>query len=642
MANEFENLDPSVAAILQSLLGMVAGANGPLAVVEEPESQGSGGLISPLGSLKSADKTIRDWIVNKLFPQISIERKSTPGLLSGGSPIKFSWEKEQNVSAPPSLPRSGYDIPEMIRQRLTEVTAAPSAPAQRATPAIPKPGEQIGTPQYTADGTVSHKGLISEWPVKKLEDIIPSPAGTEALVTPSTAATIPDFTKLIQPGKPKIDYEKELMDIFDKAVPKWEDLPKARSIEPKTPIDALTRFVRDVGLGFLGKDIFALKEGEIAKEEGKAVQERNYVIQRSSQLANFKLSALSKKMEQEEADRTSAAQWLEYLGNANKEYRKSPSYQAAVAALKNIPVEMAAPLLQSMVNPETGLLEGMYKSPIEELEEQQKAMFKINKQNLIAAGITEGRAAYIAAGGSKEMIDFYAQQYQNAIETKNEKKAQEIEATIKRYQSFAQRDVAQEKALDLIRKDPKLTSFDKIFSNRETAQYYKDSTYAQAMFGEKAKTPPHVAGKEVKVDEKIKEEAKAALGNPVAEKAFSDKYKHTAIGVLFKDEATTMNLPEPYATGAKLAPPNTAKDGDKLKMWIDMSPEVQRSIKTIIVNKYKPVFDIVNQKLIEAKKPLLSDAELYRIATAANSGNNDLVWQTIAEILTERKVPLSK
>lgn len=100
----------------------------------------------------------------------------------------------------------------------------------------------------------------------------------------------------VKPWKPSTNLEKELMNIFDSTIPKWEDLPKTYEMDTSTTLGAATQVARDAALKVLGKDPIGMREEELQAK-------RNYMVQRASQMANIKLSGLNYRMQQEEAAR---------------------------------------------------------------------------------------------------------------------------------------------------------------------------------------------------------------------------------------------------------------------------------------------------------------------------------------------------
>lgn len=626
------DINPDILQIYQQLLNI-----SPEQQEEQPPPETNVQQTGFFQNLKSIDKTVRDWIENNFFPKIEVVKKPQPGLFQGW-PISFGFGTESATPSPPSAVSPPGAI---IR---------PETPIKRAIPQTPAPGKQIGMPQYTAPGlgqVLGNEPAYPSYEAAPAENYTNAPPSTVSATTPSAGAPAPipsteQIAAGITPWKPKTDFTENFKQILDEAIPKEEDLPKAQYKKPTNIIEWLGEFGRLMALQRSGKDPYAVIKAEEQEAEAKTKEARNYIIDRASKTANLKLIALQEQVRREDIERERHAKWLEFLVKSKPELMDNLSFVQAAASNLGVPPSEAAKIIRESYDPTTGELK-LSVPPEERLIQQQKALMNWTKQNLIDVGVPPDRAAYIAAGGSKEIFDFLGQQYQNAITNNDTKKAEKIGAQIRTYQEFTQRDLVQEKALNLIKNDPKLTIYDKMFSNKEDAQYMKSQTYLQALQGEKAKMPPQRTPREIKVDEQIKQEARAALGNPAAEKAFTTKHKGiTPMDFLYKGGVAGIQLPWPYGMAAKMAPPNTAKDGDKLKMWVDINPEIQKSIRTIMINKYKDIFDAVNQTLINAKKPLLTDTEMQRIATAADRGEDALLWQAVQEILIEHKVPLSK
>jgi len=511
------------------------------------------------------------------------------------------------------------------------ISPAPVSKATRQTPSIPESGQQVGGPQYST--------------IPKLEtpEFVPIPEE----VTPPTVvpppAEIPteeDIAAGITPWKPKTDFMESLKQIMDEVIPKWEDLPKPEYKKPGNMLEWLGEAGRLLALKrSAGKEPYDVIRTEEADIEAKATQKRNFIVQRAAQVANLKLLGLQQTIQKEEADRERQAKFLEVAAKSKPELMNSLPFIKAVASNLGVPSEEAAKIIRQGYDPTTGQLK-LYQTPEERMETQQKALWNIAEQGLVDTGMPRDRARFISRGGSKEYLDYMGTQLQSTMSQTppDIARAKAITKNIQAYQAMTNVNTAQAKALALIERDPGLKSFDKIFTDKDTANFFKNDTMRTAL-GLETKTPTPHAPVEVKVAEKIKQEAKAAVGNPIKEKIFSDKYKHSPLEILFTDDATAANLPEPFSTSAKMAPPNVAKTYDTLKAWTD-DPAVRSSIDTVILHKNKPVFDSVNTFLQSKKQPFLTQDERYRIATASNSGNPELVWQTVAEILTQRKVPL--
>jgi hypothetical protein len=524
----------------------------------------------------------------------------------------------------------------------------PTIPLQRPAPKAPT-GEQIGTPQWQSS---PGQGVAPE-DVPPETPEAPTPAETPVATAPASAAEMPDFNKLVQPWKPKTDYEKSIMDIFNSTIPKWEDLPKAKSIEPGTPAEAFTRFVRDVGLSLLHKDIFAMKKAEGVEAEAKASQERNYIIQRAAQLANFKLSALSEKSRREEADRESSAKWLEYIGNSNPEYRKNPSYQAAVASIRGIPADQAASLLQSMVDPKTGKLEGMYEDPGERLVKQQETLNNWSIKKLTDAGFTKERAAFSLATGNMDMGAYLMNRYQNAMTSKDAKTAGQAKQDMQEYQKMMTFDPEEAKAKIFLDNFPLAK---KAFADNTSANQMRDWATTYLFLGKDAAKKLKVPiDKEVKLNEQVAQLAVSSLGNPEKAKAFTEKFgmsPQMAFQIHYgikEGAAPSTDMPEPYYTGTKMFP-NTAKDPGKYMGPDPLGESIKSAARDQIVNKYRPWLNQIMQAEIITdpkerataiknmqKKPLTDD-EIYRFATAANQKNQSLLQEVIHQIYAERGI----
>lgn len=540
--------------------------------------------------------------------------------------------------------------PDYVETALTPPpTPTSKTTPKKVTPKITSTGEQVGTPQYSAPPITTSSPTLPETPAV-------SGAITPAETVPTSAAQMPDFSKLVQPWKPKTDYEKELMDIFDKAVPQWKDLPQGKSVDPTTPTGVLSRFARDVGLSLLHKDIFALKEGEIAKEEAKAAQERNYVIQRSSQLANFKLSALDQKMKKEETDRESSAKWLEYVGNANPEYRKNSSYQAAVASIRGIPSDQAAPLLQSMTDPTTGKLEGMYERPEERMVKQQEALNNWSIDKLVKAGFTKDRAAFSLATGSMDMGAFLMNRYQNAVTAGDKVTAIQARKDISEYQKIMTFDPMEEKATSFL-KNSDIIKKSGLFSDNESFNFMKNWATTYMLLGKDAAKELKMPTENVKLNENVAKLAVSALGNPAGEKAFFDKFGMTAQSAfqihygIKEGQPPSLDMPEPFYTATKMFP-TAAKSPEKFMGMDAIGESVKTAAKDQIVLRYKPLFmeiggEGISQtpqtqsiRKVMQKKPLTDD-EIYRIATVANQGNQTALGEVVRQIYTARGIKLN-
>lgn len=623
MANEFENLDPNIVDILRSI---------GLLPPEEPVDIVNGPISRPLSEIDYTGMQPYGW---------AGRRENPFGDMVNRALQYTSKSLKQSMSRPPE-PQTSAIFP------TEEGLAEPTQPGT----AVLQPRKQVGTPQYTSP---SGRGIMPPSVPTETPETPTPPATEPPATTPASAAAIPDFSKLIQPWKPKTDFEKESIDMFDKIVPKWEDLPKAKSIEPDTPMGVLTRFVRDVGLGFLGKDIFALKEKEIEKEEGRATQERNYTIQRASQLANFKLSALSKRTEREEADRESTAKWLEYVGNANLEYRKNPSYQAAVASIRGIPVEQAAPLLQSMVNPETGLLEGMYEPPESRLIKQQEALNTWNIKKLTDAGFSKDRAAFSLATGNMDMGAFLMNKYQNAVTNKDKAGMKQAQADIKAYREMSTFDPIEEKATFFLKNSDKIKKSG-FFADDASFNFMKTWATSYLLLGkDAAKELKMPTAKDVKINEQVARLAISTLGNSAKEKAFIDKFgisPQTAFQVHYglKEGQPSPDMPEPFNTITRMFP-NTVKNPEKFMGADPLGDSIKTAARDQIVLRYKPLFaEIIGEGINQTpqarairkvmRKKSLTDDEIYKIATAANQGDQNALNSIRIQIYATRGLKL--
>lgn len=561
-----------------------------------------------------------------LADMISVQRRK-PGEL----PFSFEFEKDPNAP-PQAQEKPPGQLPEWLLPVKQEPTPVPP-PVQKPVPKGPvTTGPAVPSMPYPINDQD-----IYEYPTSPMYSSGEPTTPEAPAAAPKAPAEEVDFEKMVSPWQSKINYEQELMDIFNESWPEYSELPQSAYKHPETPKEYLTEFIRLTGWALNGKDPYTLVKGEEAQAEAKAKEERDYVIKRGAQLANMRLSALAGKVKQEETARADQAGWLEWVGTAQPEVKKQPWYQAAVASIRGIPPEQAARVLNDLVDKNTGKLEGMYVSEIDRAINKQEALNNYQFQTLKKMGYSDQRAAFAVATGSHDMEAFLMHQFQTAKTPQEKAGAQKA---IQEYRSV--KDTSQIKALNFILNKEK---YRPLFSSEESFNLYNDWAHATYLLGENAPKP--AVPREVIVKEKIAKEMWAALGNPAKEKKFAEDHGGITAKQVFdlymrpkdaKDKEKAVappGMPEPLASIYEM----TGIKADKLVNITGDDPfgqALKQAARDMYTRKYAGLFAKVNS-LLPSNAPLTVE-EMDKLATAARIS----VEQTIAaehEIYAARGVP---
>lgn len=522
--------------------------------------------------------------------------------------------------------------------------AVPPVPTPTPTPTVKKPvPTQAPLPDIIPEPEIGIWDDYGEIPEgqEKAPVVTEIPSETAPTETPTKPTEEVDFTKMVSPWQSRIDYEKEIEEIFRQAYPDYKDLPQSKYKHPETPMEYLTEFMRLTGWALNKKDPYAIVKSEEAEAEAKAKEEREYVIKKSTQLATMRLNVLSNKMKKEEEARADQAAWLEYIGNAQPELRKQPSYQAAVASIRGIPPEDAGRVLNDLVDKNTGLLEGMYVSEIDKAIQKQEALNNYQFKKLKEMGYSDQRASFAIATGSFDMEQFLMHQYQTA-QTPQAK--EEARKAILEMQSV--KDISQIKALNFIRNRD---TYRKLFADDASFKYYNDWATATALLGKDAPKPP--VPKEVTIKEEIAREMWSALGNPKKELEFSTRHGVSAKEVFNlymrpkdakeadKPLVAPPGMPEPLATIFEM----TGVKADKLMNITGDDPygtSLKQAARDLYTRKYAEVIKRMNAKL--PKDEPLTVEEIDRIATAARVSVDQVIAVEHSIYAARGKTPKSK
>ena len=522
---------------------------------------------------------------------------------------------------------------------------------QWGEPTMPTEGEekptaptgQVGKPQYSA-------------PVPPPTEPIPAPAPTPAPVpqpapptvtAPPTAAPQPqppagpELGKLIKPWKSSVDFEKELMNIFNESIKEYGALPKSKFKEPTTVREFISDFAKYAAVAFSGKDPWEYKIGEYKRAEAEADKERNYAIQRASQLANMRISALTERARREDMERQKGSDYLVTIGNMYPQIRQQPAYQAALASYAGVPIEEAKALLEQHVDPKTGLLKGFYKDPTElEIEKLEKIQ-EFKKRQLKEIGFSDEQAAYTAATGTYDPEKFAMMQLQKAyndlgVAMKTQDPAK-IEAArnnattrleqYKEIQKLSHFDMNQQRALDFMDRFSKnpvgvRQSLKAVMQDDHAVNAVIQYNTALAIGASGVKIPEP---KEAKPKDDFAAMAMRLVqeGNPEKIKAFTDKWEMSPHQVVqlymgwIKESGLPGTLVEPLHTFTKLF-----KTADP-KKFIDLMtmPEMTQMIVNNIRMTYWTTLADIEKKIANTKQPL-TNAEIYQLATFWNEGDH--------------------
>lgn len=589
---------------------------------------------------------------------------------------------ESEIESPNIVPVDPY-IAQRIRENIKKAVSAPQEPSERRWLNLwatqPRQMNIIPTQRFFRP-QLPIPQLSVTWPseTRFLRPTPILPEVTSPVETPPKKEEIKPKEKETEPKEkpvefPRImferptDYEAELMKIFEETIPKWEELPKPREDKPpSTPSEFLYDFARNLALLYLKKDPFEYRRLLKAEEEAKTQQERQYILQRASNLLNLRIQALNEKMRREEENRRAGIEWLTALANSNPDIMNNKNFQLAVASYAGVPPSEVESFLKQFEDPETGQLKNFYKDPQLRQIELQKKMTDLHVDMLKEMGFSDDEAKIMVLSKESDPAKIALTLYFKYNRLGQTDKAKE---QLEKYNWIRQQNLESpemERAANFINKYASDKEFrntvNKIFGEH-TDQFIKHQM-ATAL-GAKGFKPEHApkASEEISrkrlelLNEAIKAVEDERSGKKGAIQSFIDKWKIDPINVIHAiglniksgslDENVVNELPSDIKYALKIEEAFKKKTGkaDTFLTLSDSSSPARSAARSLLRKKYNEQISEI-EKTIKSKAPkkfrdmVLTDDEVVELADALESNDTDKIINTYITIFNRRGLKL--